>query len=164
MIFLLVAAATKQKRTKVRMIPSIVCIFILLLLFVVTVILITGGWNKETGGSPLTSAEIYNPATGEGCSLPQLPEERHYHSQDGGLGCGGKSRFTTGWYEDCIEWTPASGTWTKHNISEKRLGHVSWATPSGVWLIGGTYSTRSTEKVGSPGESFDLKYDTRYVR
>ena len=126
-----------------------------------SVILITGGWNKETGGSPLSSAEIYNPVTGASCSLPQLPEERHYHSQDGGLGCGGKNRFNTGWFEDCIEWTPASGTWTHRNISEARLGHVSWATPSGVWLIGGTYSPRSTEKVGSPSESFDLKYDTR---
>ena len=127
------------------------------------VILITGGWNKETGGSVLTSAEIYNPATGESCSLPELPEERHYHSQNGGLACGGKNRMSTGWYEDCVEWSPASGSWIRHDIREKRIGHVSWASASGVWLIGGTFSLRSSEKVGSQDEGFDLKYDTRLV-
>ena len=119
--------------------------------------------NKETGGSVLTSAEIYNPATGESCSLPELPEERHYHSQNGGLACGGKNRMSTGWYEDCVEWSPASGSWIRHDIREKRIGHVSWASASGVWLIGGTFSLRSSEKVGSPDEGFDLKYDTRLV-
>ena len=130
---------------------------------VISVILITGGWNKETGGSPLSSVEIYNPATNASCSLPSLPEERHYHSQDGGLACGGKNRYNTGWLEDCLEWTPASGSWTRLNITETRIGHVSWATPYGVWLIGGTFSQRSSEKVGSPNEGFDLKYDTRFV-
>ena len=67
----------------------------------------------------------------------------------------------------CVKWNPASGTWKQsHKLREKRLGHVSWATSSGVYLLGGSSSAkRTSEKVnedGSVEESFSLKYDARY--
>ena len=64
----------------------------------------------------------------------------------------------------CVKWSPASGTWNQsHTLREKRHAHVSWATDSGVYLIGGWYSRNTTEKVkldGSVEEGFSLKYDT----
>ena len=123
--------------------------------------LITGGLDD---GGYLKSAEIYDPVTNTSCSLPQLPEGRIQHSQDGGLACGGLSAAT--WYS-CYKWRPASGTWTKaHTLRQRRYNHVSWATTSGVYLIGGrdSPSLRTSEKLnldGSVEEAFSLKYDTR---
>ena len=103
--------------------------------------------------------------TNTSCSLPQLPEGRSYHTQEGDLACGGMTgglSMTT-----CIKWSPASGTWTQsHTLRQRRYGHVSWATASGVYLIGGGGSLRTSEKVkvdGSVEDSFGLKYNTRYT-
>ena len=121
--------------------------------------MITGGYN---GGS-LKSAEIFNPVTKTSCSLPQLPEGRNGHSEDRGLVCGGGGSDAT--LKTCVKWSPASGTWTKsHTLRQKRSDHVSWVTPSGVYLIGSYYSKRTSEKVkadGSVEEGFSLKYNTR---
>ena len=107
------------------------------------------------------SAEIFNPVTKTSCSLPQLPEARYYNSQDGGLVCGGWSNATL---TTCVKWSPTSGTWTKsHTLKQNRSFHVSWATASGVYLIGGKYSQRTSEKIkmdGSVEEDFSLKYNT----
>ena len=119
--------------------------------------MITGGYNN----GHLKFAEIYNPVTNTGCFLPQLPEGRIQHSQYGGLVCGGSSAAT---WNTCDKWSPASGTWTQsHTLRQKRSYHVSWVTASGVYLIGGWYSSTS-EKVkldGSVEEGFSLKYNTK---
>ena len=52
-------------------------------------ILITGGWTE---GSLQHPAELYLPHNGSGCSLPEIPERRKFHSQEAGLACGGSSR------------------------------------------------------------------------
>ena len=107
-------------------------------------------------------AEIYNPLTKASCSLPSLPGNRNHHSQDGGLTCGGAGVSTQ---TTCVKWSPASGTWTRSNsLSVGRYDHVSWATASGVYLMGGSYSPRTSEKVkvdGSVEEGFVLKYSIR---
>ena len=132
-----------------------------LYLCVVLVVLITGGFID---GSTLKSTEIFNPVTKTSCSLPQLPQERYEHSQDEGLVCGGNTDAVK---TSCVKWSPASGTWTQsHTLREKRAAHVSWATASGVYLIGGhnPRSLKRSEKVnldGSVEEAFSLKYDTR---
>ena len=68
----------------------------------------------------------------------------------------------------CIKWSPASGTWTQsHTLRQSRSGHVSWSTSSGVYLMGGWGSLRTSEKVkidGSVEEGFVLKYDTRFIK
>ena len=69
----------------------------------------------------------------------------------------------------CVKWSPASGTWNQsHTLKQRRFNHVSWATASGAYLIGGrdSPSLRTSEKVkldGSVEEGFSLKYDTWYV-
>ena len=125
-------------------------------------VLITGGYILNNGAR-YRSAEIYNPITRTSCSLPQLPEGRRGHSQDGGLLCGGGN--TAALQNSCVKWSPASGTWTQsHTLRQRRDAYVSWATASWMYLIGGDQSRRTTEKVkmdGSVEEDFSLKYDTR---
>ena len=65
----------------------------------------------------------------------------------------------------CDQWS--EGSWTRSHISlrEKRGYHVSWATASGLYLIGGEYSVWTSELVkedGSVEEGFILKYKTEY--
>ena len=120
------------------------------------------------GGYPigsLRSAELYNPVTKASCSLPQLSHERYHHTQDGGLVCGGGENDET--RKTCVKLSPVSGTWVQsHKLRHRRIAHVSWATGSVVYLIGGSSSSRTSEKVkvdvdNSVEEGFSLKYDTR---
>ena len=119
-------------------------------------VLITGGYTQDGW---LKSAEIYLPAYNSGCSLPELPKKRSSHTQDGNLACGGAGSSSG---KECIKWT--NGSWTKsHTLRKERYGHVSWATPSGVYLMGGWVSPTTSELVkenGSVEESFELKYET----
>ena len=121
--------------------------------------LITGGYN----GASMKSAEIFNPVTKTSCSLPDLPEARNLHTQERDLACGGgNGNINT--QKTCVKWNPASGTWTKsHTLREGSFRHMSWATSSGVYLIGGSAGTKS-QKVkpdGSVEDGFVLKYPTR---
>ena len=122
-----------------------------------SLVLITGGRDM------VRSAEIFNPDTKTSCSLPQLPEVRYDNSQDGGLPCGGGYGDAT--RTSCVKWSPASGTWTKsHTLRQRRSRFVSWATASGVYLIGGYDSRQTSEKVmldGSVEEGFGLRNDTK---
>ena len=125
-----------------------------------SVVLITGGAD----GDDRKSSEIYNPLTKTSCSLPQLPDARGGHSQNAGLTCGGGYKAPAS-ANTCVKWNPASGTWKKsHTLKEGRIGHVSWAAESGVYLLGGNSANtrRTSEKVnkdGSVEDSFSLKYD-----
>ena len=67
----------------------------------------------------------------------------------------------------CSQWS--NGSWTRsYNLGQERrdlgrAGHVSWATASGVYLMGGQYSKETSELVkenGSVEEGFKLKYKT----
>ena len=117
-----------------------------------------------TGGSSATrSAEVYHPATGGSCRLPDLPDDRYSHTQDGALTCGGARQRTS-----CLKWSPDSGTWTpSHTLTDYRAEHVSWTPdPSlGTYLIGGGdggIDPRSelVKPDGSVEQGFSLKYDT----
>ena len=125
------------------------------------VVLITGGAKGREG---LKSSEIYNPVTKAGCSLPHFTDARGTHSQDGGLTCGGGYPSPV---KNCVKWNPVSGTWNQsHTLKETRVGHVSWATPSGVYLIGGDKNQLTSEKVkmdGSVEQGFSLKYAANYA-
>ena len=117
-----------------------------------------------SGGLKVKGVEIYLPALGTTCSLPQLPEARWYHTQDEGLACGGgggvsPTRLT------CVKWNSESGSWTQsHTLRQKRVAHLSWATKDGVYLMGGGDSSRTTKLVkedGSVEDGFSLKYETK---
>ena len=119
-------------------------------------ILITGG----KVGPYLRSAEIYLPSDNSSCTLlPALPYGRAWHTQDGPWACGG-----IGTEKSCDKWSQES--WTRsHNLSVRRDYHVSWATASGVYLMGGIYSESSNtselvKEDGSVSEGFKLEYNT----
>ena len=109
----------------------------------------------------MNSAEIYLPDSNTSCSLPDLLLRRTGHSQDGDLVCGSWVQNPDMKY--CSKWT--NGVWTlSHSLREWRLGHVSWATASGVYLLGGIFSPKTSElekEDGSVEEGFALKYETK---
>ena len=129
----------------------------------ISAVLITGSVSL----ADRRTAEIYNPLTKTSCSLPKFPEaeDRYYHSQEGDLACGGEGSSSST-RTTCVKWSPASGTWTRsHSLSVGRYDHVSWATGSGVYLMGGYSGPRTSEKVkedGSVEDGFVLKYELRF--
>ena len=91
--------------------------------------------------------------------VPELPDQRDVHSQDGGLLCGGDLARST-----CLALDTATGQWQPAaNLLEERYDHVSWASEAGVVLMGGGSSRNTTEIVredGSVETGFDLVLDT----
>ena len=115
-------------------------------------VLITGGFE---------SAEIYNPDGDSACVLPDLPDSRQDHTQDGLLLCGGY--YST---KSCRRWNPDTGNWdlVTESLTEKRWDHISWTPADGTvtYLMGG-YSSDNTSDVmndGSVSASFPLRNST----
>ena len=81
-------------------------------------VLITG-----SNTSPRDTAELYQPAAGVSCALPQLPDYRHDHTvESSGLLCGGGDTMDT-----CLQWSPDTGTWDLQlTLDVWRVDHVSW--------------------------------------
>ena len=102
-----------------------------------SVVLITGGDDaKEQGWN--RAAEIYNPMTKSQCTLPDLLDRRYGHTQNENLICGGGSTRAATSVLSCVLWNSKSGNWTQsHTLNEGRRAHISWASESGVYLMGG---------------------------
>ena len=119
----------------------------------------TGGYKNLD--DRLSSVEVYHPGTNTSCTLPSLPKEIRYHTQDGLTQCGGY-----GSSRSCHTLNTDTAQWTKtHSLSERRDSHSSWRREDGsILIIGGDYSNTTTElvsdssRVSTPG--FTLKYET----
>merc|ERR1719233_2826235 len=133
-------------------------------------IVISGGAysNQQSQGryESVFTVEVFNPITGQSCSLPSLPVENEdpaqgrlwwRHTMNGLLICGGSVID-----RECI--TFSSGQWvTSHSLSTRRVGHSSWNTEKQIVLMGGTdyFSTEIVMKGEEEGvEGFRLKYRT----
>ena len=120
-------------------------------------IIISGGWSTATRNS----VEVFMPESGIGCTLPDLPDERRFHTMDGLVLCGG-CYGNTG--TSCLTFT--SGQWTtSHTLLHDRHQHSSWQSEEGLVLIGGDESPTTTELLQGNYSVpyFDLKYGTRYL-
>ena len=116
-------------------------------------VLITGGNGANQ------SAEIYHPDRNSACVLPNIPDLRVFHTQDGSLMCGGDTTPRS-----CRRWNPDTGAWdlVTESLTEERWGHTSWtpADGSGTYLMGGFESITSEliDKDNGVTKSFYLKY------
>ena len=103
--------------------------------------------------------EVVVPATGQFCSLPDLPDEkRYYHTMDGLYICGGK-------VSNCLHFS--DGEWNTFVDMENTFeGHSSWAMEDGIFLLGGAIWGRATEFIPITGEqggpAFELEHKSRY--
>ena len=101
-------------------------------------VLITGGEGA------LQSAEIYQPNRGSACVLPDLPDQRYGHTQDGSLLCGG-----WGTHRSCRRWNISTGAWdlVTESLTKKRRAHTSWTPVDGsvTYLMGGWWSEETSE-------------------
>ena len=121
-------------------------------------VLITGG----VSASASQSAEIYHPDRDTPCVLPELPDRRKGHTQDGSLMCGG---FST--RRSCRKWNPDTGAWDLVTKSlQRRRDPISWTSADGsvTYLMGGYWSPNTSDvldnRSGRVKPSFPLKYKT----
>ena len=118
--------------------------------------LITGGWGARQ------SAEIYHPDRDSPCLLPDLPEDRWRHTQDGSLMCGGwKTR------RSCRKWNPDTGAWdlVTESLTMDRVDHISWTPADGsmTYLMEGDWSVGTSDaedQENSVTSSFPLQHST----
>jgi len=130
-------------------------------------LILSGGYPIDIAG---TAVEVFVPSTGQHCRLPSLPGgSRADHSINENIVCGGGPYNSdpnyTGHDEtrsSCVT-LASDGTWLETTrLLEQRYHHSSWASPSGLILLGGRGSKRTTEKIqedGTSSYSFELKYD-----
>ena len=123
----------------------------------ISAVLITGGWDYA-----LHSAEIYHTDRDTPCALPDLPDQRVFHTQDGSLVCGGGYTLRS-----CRRWNADTGAWdlVTETLTEKRWAHTSWTPVDGsvTYLMGGFWSDNTTEVLdnGSVRITFPPKHRTR---
>ena len=104
-----------------------------------SVVIVTGTGHYLGKG---TSAELLSINGTRLCALPNLPERRWHHSQNGLIACGGSHNVAT--QESCVTFT--AGSWKKTNtLGHRRWSHAGWSSPRGVLLLGGSYSGTTTE-------------------
>ena len=131
-------------------------------------IIITGGNTGITGGNPDTDKVQLLDTNGTFiCNLPNLPERRFGHTQNGLVACGGGNYSYI--LSNCL--TFQNGSWTEsYTLAEPRLNHLSWRSPNGIMLLGGMRDATNenneppitseilTEEGGK--QSFPLKHRT----
>ena len=135
-------------------------------LYVVPGFILSGGYLSL---SSRNKVELYNPSSGNSCSLQNLQEERFGHSSCGDLICGGTKIESIGRSCEKITGTEVSPL-PSLTLRQLRYGHLCWTLPrpssgrSQIMLLGGKYSPTTTEIVSgsSSTEGFTLPYRTRH--
>ena len=115
----------------------------------------SGGMSNSSG----LSAEVYLPSSGERCELPRLTgQPRDSHGMVGLTVCGGYHQETS---SSCL--SLEGRVWDlRAELLQPRWLHSVWESPSGLVLLGGYSSPRTTERIGEDGRStytFPLEYD-----
>ena len=125
--------------------------------------LIAGG----TASNDLDIVELFNLETLTSCVINvKLDKTRYRHTGDGNLVCGGWDNTPSPIIIDNIHSTCFNvKTRETINLMSERLGHTSWSTASGVFLLGGIPSSnlRGTELITGTSTQlgFALQYDTK---
>ena len=87
-----------------------------------------------TGGQDKRSAEVLHIDGSRWCSLPDLPETRHGHTQSGTEACGGDPPEL---WKSCVDFK--NGSWvSSHTLKHPRVFHAAFSSPSGIVLLGGS--------------------------
>ena len=108
--------------------------------------IVTGGYSGSC--KCFKSVELLHLNGSRLCSLPNLPEDTHGHTQSGPITCGG-GRET---WKSCVTFT--GGKWKRtHTLGRQRTSSASWASPQGVLIMGGTsdQSPTTTELLKADG-------------
>ena len=122
---------------------------------IISAVLITGGWSAEQ------SAEIYHPDRDTPCVLPDLPDQRATHTQDGSLICGGELESR----RSCRRWNAGAWDLVTESLTKQRGAHTSWTPTDGsvTYLMGGYGSEITSEDItkdNSVSAPFTLQHKT----
>ena len=122
-------------------------------------VLVAGGTSTLLPPSPLTSAELYDPATGLWTPTGDLAAARLFHTATllgtgQVLAAGGINFFAS--LSSAELFDPASGLWTPTgDLGAARGGHTDTLLPSGQVMVAGGYDPSASPSVLSSAELYD---------
>lgn len=111
-------------------------------------VLITGGWSGDVDGNYTSSAEIYNPKTGQFTKIPDMTERRSRHTstllKDGRVLITGGSIPSPYDIASAEIYDPKTNTFTKTgDMNLGRSGHAAILLNNGkVLIVGGSFSLK----------------------
>ena len=122
-------------------------------------VLVTGGYNNNSVGTPLSTAQLYDPATGIWTAINSMSTARYLHTPT--LLPNGKVLISGGSVTDSVssaelyDWTDgATGTWAATGgMNEKRREHTATLLPNGKVLVTGGWRVSNT--VSSTAELYN---------
>ena len=124
----------------------------------------TGGYDSSD--EDLTSVEVLHGDGSSWCDLADFPTKRGGHTQSGLQACGGGSSYPdpSPTLVSCVTFN--QGSWDRsHLLQQQRALHSAWSSPSGLVLIGGDHSEKTTELLSEntifSSNHFPLKYETK---
>jgi WD40 repeat protein len=108
-------------------------------------VLVTGGADRESGGAVLSTAELYDPATGTWTPVAPMAAARRDHTATvmgngqvlvtGGTNASGLRQRSAEVYD------PATGTWSATGaMATPRISHTATLLPNGKVLVSGGYN------------------------
>jgi hypothetical protein len=124
-------------------------------------VLIAGGFNYETSNRTLTTAELFDPATGTFTSLPSMTTDRRYHTAtllpNGKVLIAGGYRDTEVATHTAEIFDPATETFTPlaSTMILGRGDHTATLLPNGKVLIVGGYTCCDATGLDSRADLFD---------
>ena len=116
-------------------------------------------------GGDTSDVEIWNPEDNTNCRIPSMPSSSSSHGTLDGMKYCGPYGGNYGNETECVEFNQGVWSTTNSGFQHRRSFHTSWETVYGIYIMGGDYSSKTSEFARNDGtvtDGFSLQYPIRF--